>query len=390
MVINTVFQQLQQFIPRTEFEEIVSHYGGDRYIKKCTALNQLMVLLYAQSLNKDSLRDIESGLNVHLSSLYCLNIKSTAKSTVGRVNNNRDSRIFEDLYHSLLNRCSNLTSTKKFSFSNEIYAMDSTTISLCLKLFPWSKFRQQKGAVKMHNLLNLRSQIPDVTVITEAKKADITVAKDMDLRFLRDSIIVIDRGYVNTEWLSDLDSNGAFFVTREKRNMLYTVVGQHNFDPSNELIYNDQIIKLTGTGTKKQYPEKLRRIEWLDEKKGTLLIFLTNNFDLPADIIADIYKSRWQIEIFFKWIKQNLKIKTFLGTSFNAVKTQIWVAMIYYLLLLYIKFQTKYDGTLLFFSRIIREALFMKVHMVDLLSINLGTIKNLKPPDLQMDLFLNY
>ena len=195
---------------------------------------------------------------------------------------------------------------------------------------------------------------------------------------------------MDTKWLYDLDFNGAFFVTREKSNMVYAVLGQHNCDPANELLYSDEIIKLTGNKTKKQYPKELRRIEWLDKEKGTLIVFLTNNFELPADIIADIYKSRWQIELFFKWIKQNLKIKTFLGTSFNAVKTQIWVAMIYYLLLLYIKFQTKYDGTLLFFSRIIREALFMKVHIVDLLSINLGNIKNLKPPELQMDLFPNY
>lgn len=389
MGINTVFQQLQQFIPRAEFEEIVSRYGGDRYTKKFTTLNQLMVLLYAQSLTKDSLRDIESSLSVHLSSLYHLNIKTIAKSTVGRANNNRDCRIFEDLYHSLLSRCSNLTSTKKFQFSNEIYALDSTTISLCLTLFPWSKFRQ-KGAVKMHNLLNLRTQVPDFTVITEANKADITIAKDLDLKFLRDSITVIDRGYVDTKWLSDLDSNGAFFVTREKSNMVYTVLGQHKCDPADELIYSDEIIKFTGNKTNKQYPKELRRIEWLDKEKETLVVFLTNNFELPSDIIADIYRSRWQIELFFKWIKQNLKIKTFLGNSFNAVKTQIWVAMIYYLLLLYIKFQTKYDGTLLLFSRIIREALFMKVHIVDLLSINLGNIKNLKPPESQMDLFPNY
>jgi hypothetical protein len=383
---NTILYQLQQFLPRHDFEKLVSEHNGDKYAKKFSCNNLLTILLYAQASGKNSLRDIQTGLFVQSKQLYHLGIKSIAKSTVAHANKSKPYVIFEKLFYALLKQCKDITPTRKFKFKNPLYAIDSTTIDLCLKLFPWAKFRTAKGAIKIHPLLNLRTQIPEFVVMSDGKKHDVNIAKNTDWPISSDSILVFDKAYIDWRWLSGLNTEGVTFVTRAKDNMKYVVIGQHNTSPSGQCI-KDEKIMLKNLTSLCNYTQYLRRIEWLNKETGEILIFMTNNFNFSAGTIADIYKSRWLIEIFFKWIKQNLKIKTFLGTSENAVKTQIWVAMIYYLLLHYIKYQTKYAYSLLEFTRIVGEAIFMRRDLIDLLSLNYKSFTKIRDPIPQLSLF---
>ena len=383
---NTILYQLQQFLPRHDFEKLVSEYNGDKYSKNFTCNNLLTILLYAQASGKNSLRDIQTGLFVQKNHLYHLGIKSIAKSTIAHANKVKPYVIFEKLFYALLKQCKDITPTKKFKFKNPLYAIDSTTIDLCLKLFPWAKFRTAKGAIKIHPLLNLRTQIPEFIVMSDGKKHDVTIAKNTDWPISSDSILVFDKAYIDWGWLSGLNTDGITFVTRAKDNMKYVVIGQHN-PASNGQCIKDEKIMLKNLTSLCNYTQYLRRIEWLNKETGESLIFMTNNFDFSIANIADIYKSRWLIEIFFKWIKQNLRIKTFLGTSENAVKTQIWIAMIYYLLLCYIKYQTKYVYTLLEFTRIVGEAIFMRRDLIDLLSLNYKDFNKIRDPVPQLALF---
>lgn len=381
--LSTVFQQLQKFIPRYEFEKLVFQHNGNKYVKEFTCQSQLNVMLYAQATGKDSLRDIQTGLFVHL---YHLGINSIARSTISHANKTRDYRIYEKLFYELLSRCKDMSPTRKFKFKNPLYALDSTTIDLCLSLFPWAKFRTAKGAIKLHSLLNIRTQIPELIIFSDGKQADINAAKNVDLGISRDSILVFDKAYIDWKWLYGLDSKGITFVTRAKENMKYGVIGQHKMPLIGQGVKDEKVL-LKNLTSLSSYSKCLRRIEWIDKASNKTLVFLTNNFDFSADIIANVYKSRWEIELFFKWIKQNLKIKTFLGTSENAVKTQICTAMIYYLLLCYIKYQTKYKYSLLEFTRIIGEALFFQQDIIDLLSLDYSKLKKLKHPCSQLLLF---
>lgn len=376
---NTIFHQLQQLIPGHQFEEIVKRHEGDRYSKKFNCKNQLLVMLYAQASEKDSLRDINLGLSIQQNHLYHLGIKSIARSTISHANANRNYQIYEELFYKFLSHCQNITPVKKFRFKNPLYSLDTTTIDLCLELFPWAKFRQTKGAIKLHTLFNNKTQIPEFIVITDGKPHEIKVAKNTNLPILSDSILIMDKGFIDYQWLSSLTEQGVFWVTRSKVDMKFDVIGQHK-PISNSSCLKDEIIELKS----QKYPKPFRRIEWLDKKTNKIYIFITNNLELAASTIAKIYKSRWDIELFFKWIKQNLKIKTFLGASENAVKSQIWIAMIYYLLLAYIKYQTKYSYSLLEFSRIIKESLFFKRHLIDLLSLKYEAIKKIRDPDCQL------
>jgi hypothetical protein len=382
---NTILYQLQQFLPRHAFEKLVSEHHGDKYAKTFSCSNLLTILLYAQAAGKNSLRDIQTGLFVQNNQLYHLGIKSIAKSTIAHANKSKPYIIFEKLFYALLKQCKDITPTKKFKFKNPLYAIDSTTIDLCLKLFPWAKFRTAKGAIKIHPLLNLRTQIPEFIVISDGKKHDLNIAKNTDWPISSDSILVFDKAYIDWKWLSGMVLDGISFVTRAKGNMDYVVIGQHELKHKNCL--KDEKIMLKGYASQNNYYQDLRRIEWLNKETGEVLFFITNRLDFSAETIADIYKSRWLIEIFFKWIKQNLKIKTFLGTSENAVKVQIWIAMIYYLLLCYIKYQTKYAYSLLEFTRIVGEAIFMRRNLIDLLSLDYKKFRKIRDPIPQLTLF---
>ncbi len=377
MHYNTIFYQLQTFFSRHDFENIVKSFKGDKYTKNFSCWQQFITMLYAQATEKDSIRDIIICLNVHKNKWYHIGLKKLTRSNLSHANSKRPYQIYEKLFYTFLEKCKTVIPKHKFKFKNPLYALDSTTVDLCLSIFEWAKFRQRKGGLKIHTLLELGGNIPSFIVITEAKKHDVKAVKEIELPLSLDSIIVMDKAYIDFKWLKTLDNSGIFWISRAKSNMNYCLIGQLNSNTKRGII-SDKIIKLTGAQSSKNYPDKIRLIEYYDKDTDKHYQFITNNFKLSAYTISQIYKARWQIEIFFKWIKQNLKIKTFLGTTRNAVLTQIWIAMIYYLLLIYIKYQTKYSCSLLDLSRIIRETLFMQINLIDLLSIKKEQINSLK------------
>jgi len=375
----TILSQLLSFLPKKAFNRLVGQHDGDRYVKKLTAWNQFVLLLYAQASCKDSLREIETGINTHENSFYHLGIKSAARSSLSYANKTRDYEIFEKLFYLLFKQFKGVVSAGQFKFNNPLYIIDSTTVSLCLSLFNWAKYGRTKGAIKLHTILDSTTMVPEIINITAGKPSDISAAKQIDFSWLKTgSIIVFDRGYIDYKWWSEFDEKNITFVSRTKKTQNIFVVGQHNKDMFGKGILADEIVAFGSFGSFDKYEKELRRVRYFDEKTQQEYEFLTNNFELRAKQIADIYKSRWQIELFFKWIKQNLKIKTFLGTSKNAVMTQIWIAMIYYLFLSYLKFQTKFGKSLLVLTRMIKEVLMFKRSLIDLLSLDEDTIYKFK------------
>lgn len=365
--VITIFNQLLNLIPCGKFNEIVEEYRGDKYVKKFNSFHHFITLLYGQITEKDSLRDIEHPINLEKGKLQFFSLPEIKRSTLSEANNRRDYRIFEKLFYVLLDKTIKLTPKHKFKFNNQLYSIDSTTINLCLDVFDWAKYRTTKGAIKIHTKLNHNGNIPDFLVITDGKCSDIKAARE-NFNFLPDSIVVMDKGYIDFKWLYSLYQKGVFFVTRAKDNTVYEISGQQEFAEGTGVI-SDETIMLKGQKSAKDYPVQLRMVKYYDYKTNKLYEFITNNFKLAAKTIANIYKDRWLVELFFKWIKQNLKIKSFWGTSKNAVMSQIWVAMITYLILSYIKFQTKSALSILEFTRIIRATLFQKVALMDLLSL---------------------
>jgi hypothetical protein len=331
-------------------------------------------MLYAQATGKMSLRDIQIGLQVQSQKWYHLGLKSVARSTIADANNRRNYQIFEQLFYALLKRCNQYLPKKQFHFKNDLYSLDGSVINLCLNLFDWAKFRKQKGAIRLHTLFCNTTQIPTFLTITDGKKHEVTEAREtwQDWNLPKESILVFDRGYIDYSWFSELDSNNIFFVTRSKKNMQYTIHQQLTIKENDVL--KDEVVSFVLPTAEQKYPDKLRLITYWCATKQKQLQFITNNFELSATTIANIYKERWQIELFFKWIKQHLKIKTFLGTSKNAVLSQIWIAMIYFLLLAYIKAQTKTKLSLLELSRIFAEAFFSRVSIIDMLSLSPASI----------------
>ena len=385
---STIFNQLLTFLPKQHFNAFVGQHKADRYVKRFTTWNQLITLLYAQATGKESLRDIQTGLSMHEEKWSHLGVKSVARSSISYANKNRSCKIFESLFYQILEQCKNVTEEKKFSFTNPLYSLDATTIQLCLSLFDWAKYRQKKGAFKLHTLIDNKTMMPEIIISSDGKKGDVTAGKEMNLpeTLKNGSIVVFDRAYVDYSWWKELNDANVFFVSRTKSNMIIIVNGQHA-EPSGEGIIADEKVYIGDYKIQYDYPDLLRRVRFFDSKTKKEYVFITNNFELTASEIALIYKERWQIELFFKWIKQNLKIKTFLGTSENAVLTQIWVAMIYYLLLVYIKFQTKFSKTLLELTRMLKETLFIRRNLIDMLSLDSKSIEKFKPPDPQLAMF---
>lgn len=384
---NTILHQLVSLLPGHQFDKFVEDLDGDRYVKTFSTRSQLTTLLYAQAGGKQSLRDIENGLRAQGSRLYHLGLPSkVAKSTLSDANTKRDCRIYEQLFYTLLSRCRDLTPKHRFRFKNPLYSLDATVIDLCLATFPWAKFRARKGALKLHYQLDHSGELPVFLTITDGKKHELSVAKS-DILLVPDSIYCFDKGYIDYAWFRRISDVGAFFVCRVKDNMVARFVGQHEKPKKPGVIFDD-VIEMGGFYTSQDYPGKLRHIGFYDAESDRYIEFQTNNFSLAAATIAQIYKARWQIEIFFKWIKQNLKIKTFLGTSKNAVMTQIWVAMCYYLLLAYVKYQAHYTQSLFYLHRIIRETLLERASLFDLLSLNDSRLARLKRQDPQLCLQL--
>ena len=380
---NTIMRQLLDLIPRHQFETLVSKLGGDHYVKKFTTWNQFTTLLYSQASGKNSLRDIQNGLAAQFSKLYHLGFPDAiCRSTLSDANAKRDWHIFEGLFYRLLERCQSIAPAHKFRFKNPLFTLDATVIDLCLAMFPWAKFRKAKGALKLHCQLDMAGQIPSFVSVTHGKVHEISVAKQF-FALIPDSIYCFDKGYIDFGWFRRIKEAKAFFVTRAKDNLAYRIAGQHPADKKRGVL-KDAEIELTGFYTHDDYPYSLRLIRYHDAETDKTFEFLTNNLFLSALTIAQIYKARWQVEAFFKWIKQNLKIKSFLGTSKNAVLTQIWVAMSYYLLLAYIKFQTKYRFSLFYLHRIIKETLLDKLSLVDLLNLNERKLPRIRNGDPQL------
>ena len=383
---NTVMQQCLQFLPKDRFLQIVGQHNGDKWTKHFTAYNQLCVMLYAQATGKDSLRDIELGLQYHENKWHHLGLKNVARSTISDANNRRSYQIFESTFYELLNRLMRFLPSRDLGFPNPLYSLDASVVDLCLSLFDWAKFRKQKGAIKLQTLFNNRTQVPEFLNITTGKVHEMTDTKETWQKWdiPKESIITFDKGYIDWDWFYKLNKAHFYFVTRIKRNANYFIIEEL---PVTEMgIYSDAVIGLGSADALEDYPENLRLVTYYDKEKNKVYQFLTNNFALSAKTIADIYKERWQIELFFKWIKQNLKIKTFLGTSKNAVLSQIWIAMIYYLILAYIKAQTNSKRSMLELSRVFAEAFLDRVSLVDLLFLRpkrlRSAINDNSPPSL--------
>ena len=343
---KTLFAQIMEFIPWTSFARIVHRYGGDSRVRTLACTEQFRAMAFAQLTYRESLRDIETCLLANQAKLYSMGFRSPVKrSTLADANEGRDWHIWADLAALLIRRARKLYCNDSFSvdLANTVYALDATTIDLCLSLFPWAPFRTTKAAVKLHTLLDLRGNIPAFIHISDGKTHEVNVLDMLD--FEAGAFYVMDRGYLDFGRLFALHQTGAFFVTRAKRGMDARRVYSMPVGRSTGIIC-DQRIVLNGYYISKDYPEQLRRIRFKDPETGKTLVFLTNNTVLPALTIAALYKSRWQVELFFKWIKQHLRIKRFIGNSENAVKTQIWCAVSTYVLIAIVKKELQLDASL--------------------------------------------
>lgn len=382
---KTLFAQLMDFLPWTTFNRIVDRYDGNRRIRTFSCAEQYRVMAFAQLTYRDSLRDIEACLSAQEHKLYHMGFREPVRrSTLADANETRDWRIYAAFAQRLIVQARKLYAQEDLGLelSNTVYALDSTTIDLCLTLFPWALFRSTKSAVKMHTLLDLRGNIPSFIHISDGKQHDVHVLDRLVPE--AGAVYVMDRGYVDFARLHALHRSGAFFVTRAKSNMNAHRVYSQAVDRSTGLIC-DQTIALDGFYAQKDYPDHLRRIRFNAPDNRTL-VFLSNQFDFPALTICALYKSRWQVELFFKWIKQHLRIKQFYGTSENAVKTQIWIAVSVYVLVAIVKKQLNLDVSLYTLLQILSVTLFEKTPMGQLLTkssckSNSGAFGN------QLDLF---
>ncbi len=383
---KTMFAQLMDFLPWTTFTRIVERYGGDRRVRTLSCAEQYRAMAFAQLSYRESLRDIETCLWVHAPKLYHMGFREPVRrSTLAEANERRDWRIHAEVAQRLIAQARKLYADEDLGLdlTNTVYALDSTTIALCLSVFPWAHFRTTKAAVKMHTLLDLRGNIPSFIHISEGKLHDVH-ALDM-LMPEAGAIYVLDRAYVDFARLSVLHHAGAFFVTRAKSNMDAHRVYSAATDRATGIIC-DQTISLDGNATSREYPELLRRIRFKDPESGNTLVFITNNFVFPAATICALYKSRWQVELFFKWIKQHLRIKKFFGTSENAVKTQIWIAVSVYVLVAIIKKRLDLDASLYTLLQILSVTLFEKIPLHQALTIGDPKSDNLQTSN-QLSLF---
>ena len=331
-----ILAQFLRLLPRYEFQRIATKYRGDYHRKHFKCWDQLACMIFAHIRQESSLRDIDRALNAHAGKLYHIGIQQCPKSTLADTNERRDYRIYEEFAKSMMQRARRAYANTELAIDvdNAVYALDASVIDLTLSLFPWAKFRKTKGAIKLHAMLDLRGNIPAFLTITDGKVHDVKAAPQVPIE--PDGIYVVDRGYVDFAWLWSIHQADAFFVTRLKKSIKWSRVISHPVDKFLGLRC-DQEILLSTKRLQAFYPIRLRRISFRDETQGRTLVFLTNNFVLPSETIAALYKARWEIELFFKWIKQNLRVKAFYGTSPNAVKTQIWIAMIVYLSLAILK-----------------------------------------------------
>ena len=361
---KTLFAQLMEFVPWTSFTRIVDRYGGDSRVRSLSCTEQFRAMAFAQLTYRESLRDIETCLLANQTKLYGMGFRAPIRrSTLADANEGRDWRIWADVAALLIRRARKLYCNDRFGveLDNTVYALDATTIDLCLSLFPWAPFRSTKAAVRLHTLLDLRGNIPTFIHISDGKTHEVNV---LDLLTIEaGAFYVMDRGYLDFSRLFALHQVGAFFVTRAKRGMDARRVYSMPVDRSAGIIC-DQRVALNGFYVAQDYPEQLRRIRFKDPESGKTLVFLTNNTALPALTIAALYKSRWQVELFFKWIKQHLRIKRFIGNSENAVKTQVWCAVTTYVLIAIVKKELQLDASLYTLLQILSVSVFEKIPLL--------------------------
>ena len=355
-----VFSQLTDLIHPEQFRRCVRRYQGDYKVKTFSCWDQFLCMAFGQLTFRESLRDVETCLRSRQDQLYHLGIHGqVSHSTLADANRERDWRIYHDLAQLLIRRARSLYHHEPIGLELQqtVYALDSTTIDLCLNLFPWARFRRTKGAIKLHTLLDLRGSIPEFISISQGKQADVRILDELVLE--PGSFYVMDRGYVDFQRLYRFVLAVAFFVTRSKTHLKFNRLESHLVDPSTG-VRSDQTVRLRNASSFKHYPDKLRRIRYVDADTGKNLIFLTNNFELPALTIALLYKKRWKVELFFKWIKQHLRIKHFFGNSDNAVKTQVWISICVYVLVAIVKKQLKSERSLYSILQILSVNAFEK------------------------------
>ena len=365
---QSVFSQIMDFVPMYEFRKCVQRYHGNYKVRDFSCWNQFLCLAFAQLTYRESLRDIVCCLRSMERKLYHMGFRGNiSRSTLADANETRDWRIYADFAQVLIHIARGLYKDDGFGveLDNTVYALDSTTIDLCLSLFPWAQFRKQKGAIKLHTLLDLRGNLPSYIQITDGKVHDVNILDDLIPE--PGSFYSMDRGYIDFARLYTLTQFCAFFVTRAKTNIQFRRLYSHPVDRSIGLRC-DQTILLTGYYSSKGYPDKLRRTSYYDAETEKLLTFLSNNFIIPALTIAQLYKCRWQVELFFRWIKQHLRIKAFYGTSKNAVKTQIWIAIAVYVLVAIIKKRLDLDITLYTILQILSVTAFEQVPIIQVLT----------------------
>lgn len=365
-----IFSQIIEFIPRREFNQFVNHYNGNQHIRSFDCRDQLLAMMFGQLTNLRSLRGIILCLNAHANLLYHLGFKSNnfTLSTLSRANENRDFRIYQDLAQLLIKqarKCYLTNNEFKIELAGAIYALDSTVIELCLTTFKWAYFELGKSAVKIHTQLDLRGNIPSFFLITKAKTHDVNFLDVLEFEI--GAFYIMDRGYFDFKRLWKINQAKAYFIIRTKKSISYKRMYSRAVDKSIGLRF-DQTIKLKHFYSKKRYPEKLRRIKYYDIATNKYYVYLTNNFDLDAKVIADLYKHRWQIELFFKWIKQHLRIEVFWGYSANAVKTQIYIALCTFLLVAILKKKLNIERNLYEILQILSVSQFDKTPINTLLS----------------------
>jgi hypothetical protein len=380
-------------LSRREFKRIVKSFNGDYYTKKMDCWQQLMILLFAQLRDLTSLREINTAIRSCADRWAHLGIETAARSTLSDANAKRSYKIFEELFYRLLKKCQALAPHHGFRLNFPVFTQDSTLIPLCLSAFPWARYRKRKGAMKLHMLLDHEGCLPSFIRMTDGKCHDVNAVKNPKFDFPAlppDSILTIDRGYLDFAWLNSLAETGVVFIIRSKSNMDYRILGQHREPVKSRHILSDELIELTGFYGQKNYPGTVRlvRYEYLDKADNWREVaIMTNNMELAASTLAALYKGRWEIEKFFRWIKQNLRIKTFIGTSENAVMSQVWVAMILYLLLSFIKYQTRFRAPLSELLRILREVALETKSLVDYLRVNWEQFCELRRRPVQLALW---
>jgi transposase len=383
---RTIFSQLLDLLPLSEFRRCVDRYNGDYKVQSFSCLDQFLCLAFAQLTYRESLRDIETCLRAHQPKLYHLGFRGRiSRNTLAHANQQRDWRIYADFARILIARARALYQHEPFGveLDETVYAFDSTTIDLCLSLFPWAQFRRHKSAVKLHTLLDLRGNIPTAVYVTGGQVNDMKLLDQLLPE--AGAFYLLDRGYVDYRRLHGLQQACAFFVTRAERNTRYRRCSWRWVDRSTGL-RSDQSIRLIGPQSSRRYPDPLRRIHYFDAQKDLRLIFLTNNFHLAALTIAELYRARWQVELFFRWIKQHLHIRAFYGTTENAVKTQVWIAITVYVLVAILKKQLQLDLSLYKILQILSITIFEKPPI----SLALSQYNNQVPepdPRIQLDLF---